>query len=165
MEADISHWALQPDPDRDLLLERETSVSAEALWRGWTDAALLKRWFCPAPWQVTEAEIDAKPGGTFRTVMQGPNGEVNDEGAGCVLEVQPGRRLTWTDALGPGYRPNPRGFMTVTVSLEPLAGGGTRYRLLCRHPDAATRQQHLDMGFEAGWGAAFDQLVALVGRA
>lgn len=151
------------DPARDLLLERETPVAADALWRGWTDPALLQQWFCPAPWRVTEVEMDVRPGGAFRTVMEGPDGARQDEPAGCFLEVVPGRRLVWTDGLGPGYRPRANGFLTAIVTFEPLAGGGTRYRVLCRHADAAAAQQHADMGFEAGWGAAFDQLVALVG--
>jgi uncharacterized protein YndB with AHSA1/START domain len=48
------------DPARDLLLERDVPVSAEALWRGWTEPSLLKQWFCPLPWRVTEAEIDLR---------------------------------------------------------------------------------------------------------
>jgi hypothetical protein len=35
--------------------------------------------------------------------------------------------------------------------------------VVCRHPDAETCTRHRDMGFETGWGTAFDQLVALVG--
>lgn len=163
MDANITHWASEIDPTRDLVLERETAVSAEALYRGWTDAALLKQWFCPAPWRVTEAEIDLRPGGAFRTVMAGPNGERHEEEAGCWLEIQPGRRLVWTDGLGPDYRPRANGFFTAIVSFEPLAGGGTRYRVVCRHADAESCARHRDMGFEGGWGTAFDQLVALVG--
>jgi uncharacterized protein YndB with AHSA1/START domain len=160
---DVTHWASAIDPERDLVLERETGVSAEALYRGWTDPELLKQWFCPAPWRVTEAEIDLRPGGAFRTVMEGPAGERQAEEAGCWLEIQPGRRLVWTDGLGPDWRPRANGFFTAIVTFEPLAGGGTRYRVVCRHLDGESARKHRDMGFEAGWGTAFDQLVTLVG--
>jgi uncharacterized protein YndB with AHSA1/START domain len=160
---DVIHWAQQVDPGLDLVLERETAVSAEALWQGWTKPDLLKQWFCPAPWRTTEAEIDLRPGGAFRTVMEGPNGERQDEEAGCFIEIQPGRRLVWTDSLGPGYRPRTNGFLTAFIGFEPLAGGGTRYTVVVKHADAEARKKHADMGFEQGWGAAFDQLVALVG--
>jgi uncharacterized protein YndB with AHSA1/START domain len=158
--ATIPHGA---DPALDLWFEREVPASAEALWRGWTDPELLTQWFCPLPWRTTEAEIDLRPGGAFRTVMEGPNGERHAEGAGCYLEIVPGRRLVWTDSLGPGYRPRSNGFITAVIELEPLPGGGTRYAVLVKHADAEARQRHADMGFEQGWGTALDQLVALVG--
>jgi uncharacterized protein YndB with AHSA1/START domain len=155
--------ALHADPARDLVLERQVKVPAEALWRGWTDPALLKLWFCPLPWRVTEAEIDLRPGGAFRTVMEGPNGERQAEEAGCYLEIQPFRRLVWTDSLGPGFRPRTNGFLTAFIGFEPLAGGGTGYRVIVKHETEEARRRHADMGFEQGWGTAFDQLVALVG--
>ena len=37
------------DPSLDLGFERIVPVSAADLWRGWTDPALLTRWFTPAP--------------------------------------------------------------------------------------------------------------------
>lgn len=161
---DVTHWATEADPERDLLFEREVTFSAERLWRGWSDPELLKRWFCPAPWRVTEAEMDMRPGGLFRTVMEGPDGE-RVENMGCYLEIQQARRLTWTDALTGGYRPSVKPFVTATLTLEPLPGGGTVYRAVARHADAAARQRHADMGFEAGWGTALDQLLVILDRA
>ncbi|GJI87352.1 hypothetical protein RugamoR1_05150 [Rugamonas sp. R1(2021)] len=52
-------------------------------------------WFTPAPWTTLEAECDLRPGGLFRSVMAGPNGERHDN-FGCYLEVVENRRLTWT---------------------------------------------------------------------
>lgn len=152
------------NPELDLKLERDVPVAPELLWRGWTEPDQLKQWFCPAPWRVTEAEIDLRPGGAFRTVMEGPNGERQDEEAGCFLEIQPSRLLVWTDSLGPGYRPRTNGFLTAFITFEPLAGGGTRYRVLVKHESEEARRRHADMGFEQGWGTALDQLVALVGK-
>lgn len=152
------------DPTRDLGFERVVPVGAADLWRGWTEPALLTRWFTPAPWVTLEAEIDPRPGGIFRTVMAGPDGE-RSEGAGCVLVAEPGRRLVWTSALGPGFRPVPasdEGFaFTATIEFTEVAGA-TRYRATVRHASAEDAATHAEMGFEAGWGAALDQLVALL---
>ena len=50
------------DPSRSLVLERVIDVPPEQLWRAWTQPELLKQWFCPLPWKVTECEIDLRPG-------------------------------------------------------------------------------------------------------
>jgi uncharacterized protein YndB with AHSA1/START domain len=150
----------QPDPTRDLEFSRRVPVAPRDLWRGWTEPALLTRWFTPAPWRTLEAEVDLRPGGLFRTVMAGPAGERHDH-VGCWLEVVPHSRLTWTDALLPGFRPAPNPFVTATLTFAEEAGG-TRYHALVRHKDTADRDRHAGMGFETGWGQALDQLVALL---
>ena len=130
----------------DLKFQRVVPATAAQLWQGWTDAATLMKWFTPAPWKTIDAEIDARPGGIFRTVMRGPKGETGGDGVGCVLEAVPERRFVWTTALGPDYPPNPveeGGFhFTGILEFEPVAdgvpgdtsrGGGTLYRATGRH--------------------------------
>lgn len=147
----------------DLSFERIVPVPAAHLWRGWTDPEVLVKWFTPAPWVTTEAEVDARPGGIFRTVMRGPNGEGN-EGTGCVLEAVPNRRFAWTGALAPGFRPQPApegGFLFSAVIDLDEQQSGTRYRATVLHVTEDDARRHAEMGFEAGWGAALDQLAAL----
>jgi uncharacterized protein YndB with AHSA1/START domain len=91
-------------PELDLTLVRTVDVPPSFVWDAWTQPELLKRWFCPLPWQTVEAEIDLRPGGIFRTVMRGPDG-TEFPNTGCFLEVVPARRLVWTGALGPDFRP------------------------------------------------------------
>jgi uncharacterized protein YndB with AHSA1/START domain len=154
----------QPDPRLDLLLERVVDVPRHLVWAAWTQPELIRQWFTPKPWRTTEVELDLRPGGRFRTVMQGPEGPAMDN-TGCVLEVVEGRKFAWTGALGPGFRPRARDFqapflMSAVISLDD-EGAGTRYRALVIHGDEPARAQHAAMGFEAGWGTALDQLVAL----
>ena len=153
------------DPELDLVLERTVDVKPSFVWDAWTKPELLKQWFCPKPWQTTEVELDLRPGGIFRTVMRGPEGQ-EFPNAGCILEVVSGERLVWTGALGPGYRPQVFGpevpfVMTAIITIEPTTSGGTRYTATVLHGDVAGREKHEAMGFHHGWGAAFDQLVAL----
>lgn len=147
----------------DLVLERVVPVGAHELWRGWTDAETLMKWFTPKPWRTIEAEIDPVPGGVFRTVMCGPDGERN-EGVGCVLEAIEDRRFAWTSALGPGFVPTANsgeGFVfTAIIEFTPVPDG-TLYRATVRHGSATDAAEHATMGFSEGWGAALDQLVEL----
>ncbi|GHD62345.1 SRPBCC family protein [Jeongeupia chitinilytica] len=155
-----------PDPNLDLSFTRDVPLPPEAIWTAWTVPEHLLPWFCPKPWQTVECGIELRPGGKFYTVMRSPEGETFP-GTGCYLEVIPNRRLVWTNALLPGFRPAPveagEGscgdfHFTAIVELEPIATG-TRYTATVKHRDAAGRAQHEGMGFEAGWGAALAQLV------
>ncbi len=155
------------NPKLDLFFERIVDAPKELLWKAWTQPQHLMPWFCPLPWKTIACEIDLRPGGRFHTVMQSPEGEKfpND---GCYLEVIENGRLTWTNALLPNFRPvagvaQPESTVdfkfTASIMLEDH-GKGTRYTAIARHADEAGRNQHAAMGFEQGWGAALDQLIA-----
>lgn len=152
----LSLW--QPDPRLDLILERVVDVPPNLVWEAWTKPEHLREWFTPAPWTVSDCEVDLRPGGIFRTTMRSPEGQ-DFPNTGCYLEIVPIERLVFTDTLLPGYRPAENPFFTAILTFEP-AGQGTRYTALVRHRDAAGRKKHEDMGFHNGWSAALDQLVA-----
>lgn len=149
------------DPRTDLLLERVVDVPPDLVWRAWTEPQLLMQWYTPRPWKTVECEIDLRPGGIFRTVMESPEGQKFPY-VGCYLEVVKNRRLVWTFLLGPGYRPtvweSPVPVFTVVTTLTP-EGTGTRYRALAMHRDEDGRVTHDKMGFQDGWGTVVDQLV------
>ncbi len=150
------------NPELDLELLREVDVAPELVWRAWTEPELITQWFTPKPYETPQCEIELRPGGIFRTVMRSPEGEEFD-GSGCFLDIVPNERLVWTSALGPGFRPQPGPMpFTAILELQPTASGGTRYRAIAMHQDPAGTQQHAEMGFVDGWGAALDQLVELV---
>jgi len=150
--------SLTIDPARDLVLEREIDVPVDLVWEAWTTPESIKHWFVPKPWTVTDCEIDLRPGGIFRTTMRSPEGE-EFPNLGCYLEVIPNQRLTFTDALLPGFRPSPKPFFSAVLTLEPT-DSGTRYTAVAIHNDEAARRSHEEMGFYDGWGTVIDQMVA-----
>jgi uncharacterized protein YndB with AHSA1/START domain len=64
------------------VLERVVDVPPALVWEAWTKPEHLRHWFTPKPWTVAHCEVDLRPGGTFRTVMRGLDGEEQGE-AGC----------------------------------------------------------------------------------
>ena len=143
----------------DLEIRRVLNAPIDQVWAAWADPENLKHWFCPLPWTVPVAEMDLRPGGRFRTVMAGPNGERSDN-TGVFLEVVPNQRITFTDSLTEDYRPSGGGFMTARISFIDLGNGTTEYRAHVLHPNEETRKQHEEMGFHEGWGKVADQLEA-----
>ena len=162
----------QANAKLDLSFSRVVNVPRALVWRAWTEPELLKPWFCPLPWKTIDCEIDLRPGGIFRTAMQSPEG-AEFPNAGCYLEVLPQQKLVWTNALLPGYRPikpaamgdaNEADFLFTAMLELADADQGTRYTASVIHADEAGCQKHAAMGFEAGWGVALDQLVAMIQR-
>ena len=159
----------------DLTFERIVDVPPHLVWRAWTEPELMKQWFCPQPWKTIDAEVDVRPGGIFRTTMQSPEGQAFPN-TGCYLETVKNERIVWTNAMLPGFRPaipnvpchdeGQTEFMfTAMIEMSPHdvnGTNGTRYRATVIHADEAGCKKHADMGFEAGWGACLDQLVAMV---
>lgn len=145
----------------ELVLMREIDAPREKIFRAWTDPELLKQWFCPKPWGVSHAELDVRTGGSSVIVMNGPNGEVVDN-RGVYLEVVPNEKIVFTDAFKTAWVPSEKPFMTGIVLLEPLGDGKTKYTAIARHWTEEDKKTHEAMGFHEGWGAATDQLAALV---
>ena len=159
------------NPELDLQFERIVDVPREKIWAAWTTPKLLMPWFCPLPWKTIECEIDLRPSGIFRTVMQSPEGQ-QFPNSGCYLEVIPNEKLVWTNAMEPGFRPakqaaaNPdhpceEFMMTATILLESVASG-TKYTAHVMHANKEARIRHEQMGFKEGWGTCLDQLVAMI---
>lgn len=153
------------DPKTDLVLERVVDAPPELVWKAWTTPEHLMKWFTPAPWKTVDCAIDLKPGGRFYTLMESPDGQ-KVPNTGCYLEIVANRRLVWTVALLPGYRPahiapDAPFVFTAVIEIEPQ-GSGTKYTAIALHSTEDGRAKHEALGFHSGWGAALDQLVALV---
>lgn len=148
----------------DLIFERHTDLTCAQIWRAWTTPDLICEWFCPLPWKVTECQIDLRPGGHFRTVMCSPE-RASFPHVGCYLEIVPFEKLVWTNALQPGYAPATEVSPMITAIISMTSTSqGTHYHARALHKDENDRAAHDAMGFQAGWGKAFDQLEALMKR-
>ncbi len=143
----------------ELKIERVIDAPVATVWRAWTEH--FADWFVPRPWSVEVIEQDLRAGGRSAMVMRGPDGEENPI-EGVYLEVVPERRIVSTDALLPGWVP--AGPFMVRIDDFAADGEKTRYTALARHWTQEARDQHAEMGFDAGWNAATDQLEEVVAR-
>jgi uncharacterized protein YndB with AHSA1/START domain len=133
-----------------LTLSRTYPVAPEKVWRAWTDAEALKRWWGPAPGEpVSLAELDVRVGGRFRIVFGGADGKAN-ECAGVYREVVPNRKLVFTWCW-----PNstPDRISLVTIMLNDLKG---KTELVFRHEQFF--DENARDGHQRGWTAALEGL-------
>jgi uncharacterized protein YndB with AHSA1/START domain len=133
-----------------LALQRHYPVAPEKVWRAWTDAETLKRWWGPGPGEpVSLAELDVRVGGRFRIVFGGPDGKMH-ECAGVYREVVPHRKLVFT-----WHWPNstPERISVVTIEFHGSPAGTD---LVFKHEqlfDEKARDDH-----QRGWSASLDKL-------
>ncbi len=143
-------------PLRELSITRYIAAPPSRVWEVFTTRT--SEWWCPKPWTTPVVDWDLRPGGSARAIMQSPDGQ-QQEHDGVFLEVIPERRAVFTDAFRGDWIPDGP-FMLSILELAP-EGEGTRYTARVRHWTDEALQQHIAMGFEAGWGAVADQLAEL----
>ena len=145
----------------DLTIERVLRAPRAKVWRAWSQPEHLKEWWCPKPWVTQVKAFDFRPGGAFHTYMTGPlpdETQGDSDNPGCFLDIAPMERIVSTSVLGAGWRPIQSWMPMTTIFTFADEGAHTRYKAVCMHLSAELRQQHLDMGFEEGWGIAMEQL-------
>ena len=150
----------QPQTERELVISRIIDAPPEKVFRCWTDAELLPKWFAPKPWSTPRAELDARSGGSNFIVMANPEGE-EFPNRGVYLEVVPNERVVFTDAFTEAWVPSEKPFFVGIVTFEDAGDGRTLYTARARHWTEEDRAMHEKMGFHEGWGQCADQLEAV----
>lgn len=151
------------DPSRDLTLSRVIRARPDTVWRAMTEPELFAQWWIPAPALCRVAEMVVAPGGALRTEMSEAGGPFVPHLDACYLDVVPGERLVFTNALTGGFRPASDPFITAVITLSAV-DGGTEYHAHVMHKDAETQKMHAELGFYDGWGTVARQLADLVER-
>lgn len=144
------------DDNFELAVTRHIAAPPGVVWEIMTQR--LAEWWCPTPWKTEVLALEWRAGGRFDTTMRGPDGQ-EQTGYGVMLEVVPGVRFVFTDALDGAWQPQ-EPFMIGIFEIAPDQSG-TRYTARARHWSREAMEKHRDMGFEPGWSAVAEQLAVL----
>jgi uncharacterized protein YndB with AHSA1/START domain len=82
-----------------LRLSRRFNAPRERVFEAWTNKDVLRKWWAAQPsWDTPVAEVDARPGGSYRLAMRDPESGETHTLVGEYREVTPPKRLvyTWT---------------------------------------------------------------------
>jgi uncharacterized protein YndB with AHSA1/START domain len=152
----------EPDFSSPLSLRatRTFAASRERVFRAWTEAEAVRRWFIePSEGRWTEApQIDARPGGRYR--LAGESGGKPWCVYGTYREVKPPERLVFTWEWDDYPNPGESGRTLVTVE---FLERGQRTELVLTHegfPHESSRDEH-----SQGWTGCFDAIERLLSRA
>lgn len=152
-----------PSAVRDLVIVRVIDAPRSLVFKAWTDAECLARWWGPSGFTTPFCRVDARPGGAFHYCMRARHGR-DYWGKGAFREVAPPERLVFTDAfvdeagnpVSPescGVDPEWPAETVVTVTLAEC-GGATVLTLHQTVPESVARRA----GTLQGWREMLERL-------
>ena len=138
-------------------IEQEFPTTRDRIFRRWTEAEALARWFAPPGYATLHAESDPRPGGTWRMDYRAESGNHQYTEQGAFHEVDPFERLALTLTQLDGPHANPE--TLVTVALDDI---GTEHapRTRMRFTQSGYRSPSLRNDNEQGWQECFATLAA-----
>jgi uncharacterized protein YndB with AHSA1/START domain len=141
----------------ELTIERTFDAPRDLVFRAWTDAKHLARWWGPGHGFTNPVcEVDARPGGAILIHMRAPDGNVFPMTGRFEEVVAPERLVFSTAALGPDGQV---GIGTVdTVTFADAGPGKTTVRLHVAVTKLAPQFAGALAGMELGWRGSLDQL-------
>ena len=74
----------QDEANNQLIAERSFKAPKNKVWKYYTTAELLDKWWGPEPYRAITKSFDFKPGGHWHYVMQGPEGDKHY----CILNYK-----------------------------------------------------------------------------
>lgn len=144
---------------RELYISRIYDASRTQLFRAWTEARQLSRWWGPKDFTNPVCEVDARVGGRLRITMRAPDGTEYPMQA-VFTELRAPERLAFDfEALDGAGKPVLTGRLSVGFADE---GGRTRLSLsTTAEGTGADAAMKLD-GMETGWNQSLDRFSVIV---
>jgi uncharacterized protein YndB with AHSA1/START domain len=143
-------------------LERTIPAAPHRVYRAWLEPELLRRWMAPGGLEVSQAEVDERPGGHYRIWQADAGTEIG--GFDCeVLELVPDERLVFRwGFVGPDRDTGPSYDSLLTVTLRETPDGGTVLTLVHERLDAlAAAMPQVAENVGTGWDSALGKLAAV----
>ena len=79
-----------------ITIVRELNAPRESVWKAWTDADMMMRWWGPKDWTLPVCEMDFRVGGSWFYCMAGPTGEQSC-GRSTYEEIVVPERIVYRD--------------------------------------------------------------------
>ncbi len=143
---------------KSILISREFNASLANVWRSFTESELLDQWWAPSPWRAETKTMDFKAGGYWLYAMVSPENEKH-WGRMNYIAIHHHEKFTIEDVFCDGEGtvnttlPASNGDMVFTQTAT-----GTTVEFKMTYPTESDLQTIVEMGFEQGITACFDQL-------
>jgi uncharacterized protein (TIGR03086 family) len=142
--------------DTEILITRSFEAPRALVWEALTTPWHLLRWWGPDWHPLVRCEIDLRPGGSWRYITRGADGD--ELGWHGVYRTVVAPELIESTEVFEGF-PDAESFNTMTLA---EADGVTTLQTLVRHSCQENRDGHVQAGMEAGMQQTFDRLDELL---
>ena len=137
---------------REIVMTREFGAPRDLVFLAHTSCEHMSRWWGPRKYEIVSCEIDFSPGGKWRIVHRGPDGE-EYAFRGEYREIVPPERIVWTFEFE-GWP----GMVSVeTMTLEEH-DGKTTFTARSVYDTVEQRDGMLQSGMEEGAGESMERL-------
>ncbi len=153
--ADVT-WSL----DREIVLSRVFDAPRELVFKAWTSAEHLTKWFGPKGFTTTTREINASVGGVWRFDMVAPDGKVYDNRV-TFLEIRSPDLLVFDHGAD---KDDDEARFRVTITFDAQSNGKTVLTLRQLHPTKELRQVKIGFGAVEIGNGTLDKLAEHLGR-
>jgi uncharacterized protein YndB with AHSA1/START domain len=144
-----------------LVISRTFGAPPALVFKAWSSADHMRRWFCPADYTIPHATVDFQPGGVCDICMRAPDG-VEHWSKGQYIEIVPSERLAFTLGVA-DERNRPLFTALTTVTFENYAHG-TRMTVHQAYEIFDERAFAYVNGAPEGWRTTLDRLEHEVAR-
>jgi uncharacterized protein YndB with AHSA1/START domain len=149
--------------DTEIVITRVFHAPAALLFEAYTTPELVKRWWGYAEDEWVVCDIDLRVGGAWRWVTKhrNENGEFEVPFHGTYVEIDPPRRLVYTEVFEAAPVPDPDALATTNTITFAEVDGVTTMTMVTRCPDQFTRDAIIESGMESGMQVSMDRLEAV----
>jgi uncharacterized protein YndB with AHSA1/START domain len=137
---------------------REFAALVEDVWNAWTDASLLDQWWAPKPWKAITKSMDFREGGFWLYYMSGPNGEQIWNRVDFIT-IDPQKSFMGESCFCDEDGKNNSSLPTMHWKNRfHKIQEGTKVEVEITFAEKSDLQKIIEMGFEAGFTAALENL-------
>lgn len=137
--------------DREVVITHVVDAPRELVFEAHTSPEHLPQWMLRPGWSMPVCEIDLRPGGAWRYVWRGPDGNELAM-SGVYKEVAPPERLFSTESWGDGW---PETLNTLVLTEE---DGKTTITTTILYPSREARDAALETGMKDGLSLGYARL-------
>jgi len=150
------------EKDNTVHVKREFAANLESVWKAWTNADILDKWWAPKPYRAETKQLDFREGGIWLYVMISPEDEKHWSKAE-YKKIEDKKMFSWEDAFcDEDGKENPEMPGSSWTNIFTEHDGITTVDITINHEKPEDREAMLKMGFKEGFTMGLNNLEELL---